>query len=121
MRFRISFSLIFFSDFLEVYDRRPANGAGFVCFGQHCVPSDSPVAQQLIAYTRGCLDALRITNGATHTEATEENSVLPKVSNFFVVARSKGRKKSMGLKKAKKIHQSKKKETFDLLKRFPNM
>eukprot|EP00434_Breviolum_minutum_P046714 symbB.v1.2.042722.t1/scaffold10833.1/size1476/1 len=27
-----------------------------------------PVAQQLIAYTRGCLDALRITNGATHTE-----------------------------------------------------
>ena len=57
-----------FSNF-QVYDRRPANGAGFVCFGQHCVPSDSPVAQQLIAYTRGCLDALRITNGATHTEA----------------------------------------------------
>ena len=25
--------------------------------------------QELIAYTRGCLDALRITHGATHTEA----------------------------------------------------
>merc|ERR1711877_5975 len=26
------------------------------------------MGKQLIAYTRGCLDALRITNGATHTE-----------------------------------------------------
>merc|ERR1740138_1746708 len=51
-----------------VYDRRPANGGDFVCFGQNCVLSDSPVAQALIAYTRGCLDALNVTNGATHTE-----------------------------------------------------
>jgi hypothetical protein len=51
-----------------VYDRRPANGGDFVCFGQNCVLSDSPVAQELIAYTRGCLDALNVTNGATHTE-----------------------------------------------------
>jgi hypothetical protein len=53
----------------QVYDRRPANGAGFVCFGQQCVASDSEVARQLIQYTRGCLDALKITDGATHTEA----------------------------------------------------
>ena len=66
-----------------VYDRRPANGAGFVCFGEHCVPSDSPVAQQLIAYTRGCLDALRITNGATHTEVmmTESGPCLVEVNS----------------------------------------
>jgi hypothetical protein len=51
-----------------VYDRRPANGGDFVNFGQKCVLSDSSVAQVLIAYTRGCLDALRITNGATHAE-----------------------------------------------------
>ena len=53
----------------QVYDRRPANGAGFVCFGQQCVASDSEVARQLIQYTCGCLDALKITDGATHTEA----------------------------------------------------
>eukprot|EP00434_Breviolum_minutum_P034909 symbB.v1.2.030903.t1/scaffold3529.1/size56507/3 len=66
-----------------VYDRRPANGAGFVPFGTHCVPSDSPVAQQLIAYTRGCLDALRITNGATHTEVmmTETGPCLVEVNS----------------------------------------
>jgi biotin carboxylase len=51
-----------------VYDRRPANGADFVCFGQQCVPADEPVARQLIAYTRRVLDALNITDGATHTE-----------------------------------------------------
>lgn len=51
-----------------VYDRRPANGGDFVCFGQQCVSADEPVAQQLIAYTRGVLDALNVTDGATHTE-----------------------------------------------------
>jgi len=51
-----------------VYDRRPANGSDFVCFGQQCVLADEPVAQQLIAYTRAVLDALNITNSATHTE-----------------------------------------------------
>eukprot|EP00425_Heterocapsa_triquetra_P036439 CAMPEP_0195066106 /NCGR_PEP_ID=MMETSP0448-20130528/11546_1 /TAXON_ID=66468 /ORGANISM="Heterocapsa triquestra, Strain CCMP 448" /LENGTH=439 /DNA_ID=CAMNT_0040097293 /DNA_START=56 /DNA_END=1375 /DNA_ORIENTATION=- len=51
-----------------VYDRRPANGGDFVCFGQKCVLADTEVAQELIAYTRGCLDSLRVTDGATHTE-----------------------------------------------------
>ncbi|CAK9098287.1 unnamed protein product [Durusdinium trenchii] len=66
-----------------VYDRRPANGAGFVCFGTKCVPSESPVAQELIAYTRGCLDALRITDGATHTEVmmTETGPCLVEVNS----------------------------------------
>ncbi|CAE7241682.1 ddaF [Symbiodinium natans] len=66
-----------------VYDRRPANGAGFVCFGQQCVLPDSPVAQELIAYTRGCLDALRITDGATHTEVmmTETGPCLVEVNS----------------------------------------
>jgi glutathione synthase/RimK-type ligase-like ATP-grasp enzyme len=56
-----------------VYDRRPANGGDFVNFGQKCVLSDSALAKELIAYTRGCLDALRITNGATHTEVMMTN------------------------------------------------
>jgi len=51
-----------------VYDRRPANGADFVCFGHQCVPADEPVARQLIAYTRRVFDVLNITDGATHTE-----------------------------------------------------
>eukprot|EP00928_Gymnodinium_smaydae_P038800 TRINITY_DN2666_c1_g1_i1.p1 TRINITY_DN2666_c1_g1~~TRINITY_DN2666_c1_g1_i1.p1 ORF type:complete len:465 (+),score=106.11 TRINITY_DN2666_c1_g1_i1:50-1396(+) len=51
-----------------VYDRRPANGGDFVNFGQKCVLSDSAIAEELITYTRGCLDALSVTNGATHTE-----------------------------------------------------
>eukprot|EP00438_Fugacium_kawagutii_P008905 Skav215713 [mRNA] locus=scaffold2573:404420:408425:- [translate_table: standard] len=66
-----------------VYDRRPANGAGFVCFGQKCVASDSPVARQLIAYTRGCLDALRITDGATHTEATRQDMAIELESSMI--------------------------------------
>ena len=57
-----------------VYDRRAANGAGFVCFGFRCVAAESPVAQELIRYTRGCLDALRITDGATHTEARDRGA-----------------------------------------------
>ena len=51
-----------------VYDRRAANGGDFVNFGQKCVLADEAVAQTLIAYSKGCLDALKITNGATHTE-----------------------------------------------------
>ena len=47
---------VFESMNLEVFDRRP-------------VASNDLVAQQVIAYTRGCLDALHITNGATYTEA----------------------------------------------------
>jgi hypothetical protein len=51
-----------------VYDRRAANGGDFVNFGQKCVPADEPVARQIIAYTRDVLNALNVTNGATHTE-----------------------------------------------------
>ena len=51
-----------------VYDKRPANGSAFVYFG--CVPvdSNSEVAQILINYTRGVLDALGFKNGPSHGE-----------------------------------------------------
>ena len=52
---------------LKDCDRGPANG-GYVCFQQQCVAADTAVARQVIAYTRACLDALSITEGATHTE-----------------------------------------------------
>lgn len=48
-------------------DRGPANG-GYVCFQQRCVPADTVAARQVITYTRACLDALSITEGATHAE-----------------------------------------------------
>lgn len=50
------------------YDKRPANGAGFVYYG--CLPTDreSPEAKLLIPYTRGVLDAIGIENGPTHGE-----------------------------------------------------
>lgn len=50
------------------YDKRPANDSAHCYFGMKTVPSESPVAKQLIAYTRAVLDALGIRNGATHTE-----------------------------------------------------
>merc|ERR1711972_507242 len=44
---------------------------------------DSALAKELIAYTRGCLDALRITNGATHTEVmmTDDGPCLVEVNS----------------------------------------
>jgi biotin carboxylase len=51
-----------------VYDKRPCNGAAFVYFGTLPVDSDSPEAKILIPYVRGVLDALEITNGASHAE-----------------------------------------------------
>ena len=48
-----------------MYDFREANGAK-VCFGQ--VPIPHTMAEALIAYSRECLDALNIRNGATHSE-----------------------------------------------------
>lgn len=53
---------------LWVYDKRPCNGSQFVYFGMLPVPSDSEVAQQLIPYVRGVLDALQIRHGPTHGE-----------------------------------------------------
>jgi len=54
--------------FVWVYDKRTANGGDFVYFGMIPVPIEDPVAQVLIEYTTGCIDALKITNGATHNE-----------------------------------------------------
>lgn len=51
-----------------VYDKRAANGSAFVYFNMVPVPSDSDLARSLIEYTRGCLDAIKVTNGATHSE-----------------------------------------------------
>merc|ERR1740121_3018203 len=51
-----------------VYDKRPANGGDFVYYGMLPVEADSEIAQQLIPYVRGVLDALQIKNGPTHGE-----------------------------------------------------
>lgn len=54
--------------FVWVYDKREANGGQFVYFGMIPVPMTDPVAQVLIDYTLGCIEALKIRNGATHNE-----------------------------------------------------
>jgi len=51
-----------------VYDKRPVNGAAFVYFGTIPVDSASPEAKILIPYVRGVLDAMEISNGASHAE-----------------------------------------------------
>merc|ERR1719379_1593058 len=43
-----------------VYDKRPTNGAAFVYWGMIPVPAESEIAKQLIEYTRGVLDALKL-------------------------------------------------------------
>jgi hypothetical protein len=49
------------------YDKRPANGSDFVCYGAK--PVDDPyLSQILITYTRKVLDALKIKHGPTHGE-----------------------------------------------------
>ena len=65
-----------------VYQKGPANGAGFVPFGEECMP-ECPERQELIAYTRSCLDALHITNGPTHTEVmmTETGPCLVEINS----------------------------------------
>ena len=61
------------------------------------------MAQQLIAYTRGCLDALRITNGATHTEAQPlKTSFCNEAVQVFFCTSSFQRKKPMGKEGKKK-------------------
>jgi biotin carboxylase len=61
-----------------MYDKRPANGADFVYYGDIPVDSESPEAKALIPYARGVLDALGIKNGPTHGEIilTEEGPCL---------------------------------------------
>jgi hypothetical protein len=52
------------------YDRRPANGASFVCHGQwHRIVSDDPdYYGQIVAYEKGVCTALGIRNGPSHGE-----------------------------------------------------
>jgi len=51
------------------YDRRPRNGAGFVCHGQKLLmPDESELVKHLISYEFSVLDALGIKNGAGHGE-----------------------------------------------------
>lgn len=50
------------------YDRRPANGEGFVLFGQKILSSDAPHCREIIAYQKKVIDALGIRNGPTHGE-----------------------------------------------------
>ena len=50
------------------YDRRPANGAHFVCHGQRLLTADEPCCRELIDYQKRVLDALGIRNGPTHGE-----------------------------------------------------
>ena len=50
------------------YDRRSANGAGFVAFGQRLLTMDEPRAQELVAYQKKVLTALSINFGPSHGE-----------------------------------------------------
>lgn len=50
------------------YDKRSANGASFVYFGDVPVDSESPEATMLIPYARGVLDALGCLHGPSHGE-----------------------------------------------------
>ena len=51
------------------YDRRPANGAGFVCFGQRLLTmQEDEHLEQLVNYQKKVVDALGIRNGPTHGE-----------------------------------------------------
>jgi len=51
-----------------VYDKRPTNGGEFVYYNMLPVESSDPIAQKLIDYTRGVIDALDIKHGPTHAE-----------------------------------------------------
>merc|ERR1712066_1138239 len=51
-----------------VYDKQPTNGGEFVYYNMLPVESSDPVAQKLIAYTRGVIEALDIKHGPTHAE-----------------------------------------------------
>lgn len=51
-----------------VYDKRNANGASFVYFGDIPVDSESTEAKKVIPYARAVLDALGCANGPSHAE-----------------------------------------------------
>lgn len=50
------------------YDRRPVNGAGFVCFGQRMLTMDEPYCRELVDYQKKVITALGIRHGPTHGE-----------------------------------------------------
>lgn len=50
------------------YDRRPVNGAGFVCFGQTVLTTDHPRVPAILSYQKQVITALGIANGPTHGE-----------------------------------------------------
>jgi biotin carboxylase len=50
------------------YDRRPVNGAGFVCFGQEMLVADAEHVREIIEYQKKVVTALGIQNGPTHGE-----------------------------------------------------
>ena len=52
---------------LWMYDFQIVNGSR-VCVAQQPISSDTFIGKALIEYTRNCLDALRVCNGASHTE-----------------------------------------------------
>jgi len=51
-----------------LYDRRAANGAGFVLFGQKMLEADAEHVREIIEYQKKVVDALGIRNGPTHGE-----------------------------------------------------
>lgn len=51
-----------------LYDKRPINGSEFVYFGVLPIDSASPESKILVPYVRGVLDAMGISNGASHAE-----------------------------------------------------
>lgn len=52
---------------LWMYDFQIVNESR-VCVAQQPISSDTFIGKALIEYTRNCLDALRVCNGASHTE-----------------------------------------------------
>jgi len=51
------------------YDKRPYNGAGFVCFSKELmVPGDEPQLEEIVEYTEKVLKAVGFQNGAIHAE-----------------------------------------------------
>ena len=51
------------------YDKRPYNGAGFVCFSKELiVPDDAPEYQEVLEYAENVLKAIGFQNGAIHAE-----------------------------------------------------
>lgn len=59
-----------------LYDKRQANGAAFVYFGELPIDSESEEAKVLIPYVRAVLDVLDVRNGPSHGEViiTEDGS-----------------------------------------------